>query len=38
MHSLLMNKTTEIVDSLEMAAVKIINVIRQPDANDTAAR
>jgi biopolymer transport protein ExbB len=38
MHSLLMNKTTEIVDSLEMAAVKVINVIRQPDAGDSAAR
>lgn len=38
LHSLLMNKTTEIVDSLEMAAVKVINVIRQPDAGDSAAR
>ena len=36
LHSLLMNKTTEIVDSLEMAAVKIVNVIRQPDANGAA--
>lgn len=31
-HALLMNKTTEIVDSLEMAAVKVLNLIRQPDA------
>lgn len=30
-HALLQNKTTEIVDSLEMAAVKVLNMIRQPD-------
>ena len=30
-HALLSNKTTEIVDSLEMAAVKVLNLIRQPD-------
>jgi biopolymer transport protein ExbB/TolQ len=30
-HALLQNKTTEIVDSLEMAAVKVLNLIRQPD-------
>jgi biopolymer transport protein ExbB/TolQ len=40
MHALLTNKTTEIVDSLEMAAVKVMNLIRQPEgeANETAAR
>lgn len=36
-HALLQNKTTEIVDSLEMAAVKVLNLIRQPDgAADSA--
>lgn len=30
-HALLQNKTTEIVDSLEMAAVKVLNLIRQPE-------
>lgn len=30
-HALLQNKTTEIVDSLEMAAVKVLNMIRQPE-------
>jgi biopolymer transport protein ExbB/TolQ len=40
MHALLTNKTTEIVDSLEMAAVKVMNLIRQPEgeASETAAR
>lgn len=38
MHALLSTKTTEIVDSLEMAAVKVLNLIRQPEsADDTAA-
>lgn len=40
-HALLQTKTTEIVDSLEMAAVKILNLIRQPEGiakpADTAA-
>lgn len=31
MHAVLQNKTTEIVDSLEMAAVKVLNLIRQPE-------
>lgn len=31
-HALLMNKTTEIVDSLEMAAVKVLNLVRQPES------
>jgi biopolymer transport protein ExbB len=30
-HALLQTKTTEIVDSLEMAAVKVLNMIRQPE-------
>lgn len=41
-HALLSNKTTEIVDSLEMAAVKVLNLIRQPelagDGNNSAER
>lgn len=36
MHALLMTKTTEIVDSLEMAAVKVLNLIRQPDSGAAA--
>ena len=31
MHALLQTKTNEIVDSLEMAAVKVLNLIRQPE-------
>jgi biopolymer transport protein ExbB len=31
-HALLQTKTTEIVDSLEMAAVKVLNLIRQPES------
>lgn len=40
LHALLTNKTTEIVDSLEMAAVKVMNLIRQPESadQDAAAR
>lgn len=42
LHSLLQNKTTEIVDSLEMAAVKVLNLISHPEvggeAGDTTAR
>lgn len=37
MHALLSTKTTEIVDSLEMAAVKVLNLIRQPEAGDDTA-
>jgi biopolymer transport protein ExbB/TolQ len=36
-HALLTNKTTEIVDSLEMAAVKVLNLIRQPEAASDSA-
>jgi len=32
-HALLQNKTTEIVDSLEMAAIKVLNLIRQPETS-----
>lgn len=33
LHSLLQNKTTEIVDSLEMAAVKVLNLISHPEVS-----
>ena len=36
MHALLTNKTTEIVDSLEMAAVKVMNLIRQPEGAESS--
>lgn len=36
-HALLQNKTTEIVDSLEMAAVKVLNLIRQPEVGETVS-
>jgi biopolymer transport protein ExbB/TolQ len=37
-HALLQTKTTEIVDSLEMAAVKILNLIRKPEDGDQPAK
>lgn len=38
MHALLQTKTTEIVDSMEMAAVKVLNLIQHPEGPEAAAK